>query len=58
MQFDAGRSADEWCLVAALDARDSERPSTWNNSTRGRGACQYQHRSGPYRRADTEFSRV
>ena len=54
MQFYARRSADQRRGFAALDTRNSERPSARHDSARDHGACHYQHRSDNDCDADSE----
>jgi len=54
MQLYARRSAHERRGFAALDARNSDQPTARHDSTRGRGACHYQHRSDNDRDADSK----
>jgi hypothetical protein len=55
MQLCAGRSADQWRGVAALDPRSPEQPPAWHDSTHSRSAWRHQHRSNNGRDADTEY---
>jgi hypothetical protein len=54
LQFCAGRAADQWRGLAALDAGNSGEPAARYDSARHHAACRHQHRSGNGGYADAE----
>ena len=56
MQRRAGRSADQWRGLAAVDAGDSQWPTARYDSACDHGTWQHQHQSGDDRGGDAEHA--